>query len=66
MSLARDGNQFTGTITNFVRQWVKGNNNGIILTTSSPFDGFELFTIKGSSSANLNDRPYLKITYTSK
>lgn len=66
VSLARDGNQFTGTITNFVRQWVKGNNNGIILTTSSPFDGFELFTIKGSSSANLNDRPYLKITYTSK
>ena len=66
VSLARDGSQFTGTITSFVREWIKGNNNGLILTTSSPFDGVELFAIKGSSSANLNDRPYLKITYTSK
>ena len=65
-TLARNGNQFTGDITTFVREWAKGNNNGLILSTSSPFDGVELFAIKGSSAANINDRPYLKITYTSK
>ena len=65
-SLARNGSQFVANITSFVRQWIKGNNNGLILTTSGPLDGFELFAIKGSSSANINDRPYLKITYTSR
>ncbi len=66
ISLARDGSQFTGSITSFVRQWVRGINNGIILTTGNPLNGVELFAIKGSNSANLNDRPLLKITYTAK
>jgi len=66
VSLTRVGSQFTGSITGFVREWVKGNNNGLILTTASTLDGVELFAIKGSSSANLNDRPLLKITYTAK
>ncbi len=66
VTLTRVGSQFTGSITGFVREWVKGNNNGLILTTSSTLDGVELFAIKGSSSANLNDRPFLKITYTAK
>ena len=38
-TLARNGNQFTGNITSFVREWVKGNNNGLILSTYSPSDG---------------------------
>lgn len=64
VSLGRSGNQFVGNITTFVRQWVLDNNQGVLLTTGSPFSGVELFSIKGSNAANISERPLLKITYT--
>lgn len=65
-SLSRSGNQYSGNITAFVREWIRNNNNGLLLTTGSPLAGAELIAIKGSNSANLSDRPLLKITYTVK
>ncbi len=66
ITLSRSGNQCTGNITAFVREWVNGNNHGLLITTGSPLSGIELFAIKGSNAAVISERPLLKITYTQK
>ena len=65
LTLAGSGNIFQGSITAFVQSWVdKGNNQGLLIKTSTPYNGLELFAIKNSNNANLSLRPRLQITYT--
>lgn len=64
VTLSRSEDFFVGNITGFVREWVSGNNNGLLIATASPATGVELFSIKGSNAFNITDRPLLKINYT--
>jgi hypothetical protein len=65
--LAFNNNQFIGTITSFLRNWVQsGENNGLLLETGNKVDGLELFVVYGSDAAELSLRPHLKVTYTTK
>jgi len=66
VSLLRSGNQFTGNITLFVREWLVGNNHGLYITPGSTLTGVELFAVKGSNAAIISERPLLKINYTEK
>lgn len=67
--LSRTGNKYSGEITNqsinFVSQWLKGNNHGMILTSTDPLNGVEIFVLKGSNASEA-ERPFLRLTYTKK
>ncbi len=65
--LPSSNNTFTGSISSIVQSWVDGKSNqGLLLQTSYPAEGLELFAIKSSSAANLSLRPRLQVTYTIK
>ena len=53
------------SLTAFVENWIRsGDNQGLLLTINGQTNGLELFSVKGSSTANISERPKLKLTYT--
>ena len=52
------------TLTAYIDNWLKGDNQGLLLTTYGQTTGLDLFSIKGSNAANIADKPKLRITYT--
>ena len=66
--LSRSGDSLyvsSNTLTAYVENWIRsGNNQGLLLTINGQANGLELFSIKGSNSANVSERPKLKLTYT--
>ncbi|MGB5530888.1 MAG: hypothetical protein WBQ32_13050 [Ignavibacteriaceae bacterium] len=65
ISLLFNDNQYTGTITSFVRNWVSRDENfGILIEAGSPTLGLDLFVLRGSDYSEISERPRLRITYT--
>jgi hypothetical protein len=65
--LDRDGDTFKGNISAFIQKYIyEKNNQGYIISASDKVNGVELFAIKGSNASNFEERPRLKIIYTSK
>jgi hypothetical protein len=65
--LDRDSNHFKGDVTVYVQKALLENNNqGFILAAGDKINGVELFAIKGSNAAVFEERPRLKIKYTSR
>lgn len=66
-SLSSSGNTYTGDISDIVRAWnYNTSNQGIIVKAYTEFYGVELFAVKGSNAAIINQRPKLKIVYSRK
>ncbi|MBK7629890.1 MAG: hypothetical protein IPJ23_04165 [Ignavibacteriales bacterium] len=66
-SLSREGSTFKGDVTSIFRAWSNGlENQGMLIKASSDLRGVEIFAVKGSSAADLLQRPKLEIVYTRK
>jgi hypothetical protein len=63
LSLNRDKNTFTGSITSLFTV-IKNNNQGLMIYAGDQLNGVELFAIKGSSNSSFAERPKLQINYT--
>ncbi len=64
-SLSRSGSTYTGEITNIVRAWNNNvENQGMLIKSSLEFWGLEIFAIKGSNAALIEQRPKLEIVYS--
>jgi hypothetical protein len=67
--LSRQGTKYIGDIVNqsinFVSQWLHGNNHGLLITSTDPLNGVEIFVLKGSNASEA-EKPLLKLTYTKK
>ena len=64
-SLSRSGATYTGEITNIVRAWNNNvDNQGMLIKSSLEFWGLEIFAIKGSNAALIEQRPKLEIVYS--
>lgn len=56
---------YRGDITSIVTYFYQTERNlDLCLTTITPLEGFDKITLYGSTSADILQRPYLKITYT--
>ena len=65
--LSLTGNQYVGNVTPIVQKWLSSKNNqGLLLEADGNLLGLELFALKGSSASNLQLRPRLRITYTTR
>ncbi|MHB1687794.1 MAG: hypothetical protein ACYCVH_10510 [Ignavibacteriaceae bacterium] len=65
--ISLSGSQYVGNVTPIVQKWVSSHvNQGISLEADGNLLGLELFVLKGSSAANLQLRPRLRITYTTR
>ena len=65
--LSLSGNQYVGNVTPIVQKWLSSKNNqGLLLEADGNLLGLELFALKGSSASNLQLRPRLRITYTTR
>lgn len=65
--LERDGNTFKGSVTSFIqRNLIENKNQGLLISASDKLNGVEIFAIKGSNAASIDERPKLQIIYTSK
>ncbi|MHB8578816.1 MAG: hypothetical protein ACYDA4_03020 [Ignavibacteriaceae bacterium] len=65
--LSLTGNQYVGNVTPIVQKWISSKNNqGLLLEADGNLLGLELFALKGSSASNLQLRPRLRITYTTR
>ncbi|MEO8399882.1 MAG: hypothetical protein ABI550_08740, partial [Ignavibacteriaceae bacterium] len=68
LTLSRNANTFTVSSTSLlatVENWIKtGKNEGMVIRPNNEDDGVELFVIKGNNTANVSERPKLKISYT--
>jgi hypothetical protein len=63
--LNRSGATFTGDITNIVRAWNnRVDNQGLLIKSTLEFWGIEIFAIKGSNAALIEQRPKLEIVYS--
>ena len=67
-TLSRIGSTFTGQVTGMFKAWSKNSttNQGMLITASGELRGVEIFALKGSTAANLSERPKLEIVYTRK
>jgi hypothetical protein len=64
-ALNRSGATFTGDITNIVRAWNnRVDNQGLLIKSTLEFWGIEIFAIKGSNTALIEQRPKLEIVYS--
>jgi hypothetical protein len=64
-ALNRSGATFTGDITNIVRAWNnRVDNQGLLIKSTLEFWGVEIFAIKGSNAALIEQRPKLEIVYS--
>ncbi|RPI72430.1 MAG: hypothetical protein EHM47_08315 [Ignavibacteriales bacterium] len=61
--LSKFGDTYSGDVTNYVRAWLNGNNQGMLVTPTDPYNGVEIFVIKGSDALP-SEKPLLRITYT--
>ena len=67
VALNRSGSLYIGNITSYVQNWLSTKiNEGIQIKASTDDMGLELWTLKGSNSADPAKRPRLKIIYTNK
>lgn len=66
-TLTRNGNTFTGPITNIIRAINYGvDNQGLLIKAGNELSGVEIFAIKGSNAADKSLRPQLEIVYSRK
>lgn len=66
-TLTRSDANFTGDITNIIRAWKNNvDNQGMLIRATSELRGVEIFSVKGSSAADVSQRPKLEIVYARK
>jgi len=67
IQLSKSDNKFTGNIAAYVQRWVNGEANyGLLISDLYEEEDVDYWVLKGSSTANLNERPKLKIIYSIK
>ena len=65
--ISLSGNKYVGNVTPIVQKWLSSKNNqGLLLEAEGNLLGLELFALKGSNASDLQLRPRLRITYTTR
>jgi hypothetical protein len=61
-----NGNIYSGSILKYVQKWIRGNNEGMMITTSGELSILDLTTLSGSGAVDISKRPKLEVVYTNK